>query len=88
MEGLSWRVGMQDLSSCRRHGLDTRPFRLELQPSLRWFEIDLPVVFDRSASSGMPAGRRPKPVNQARAGPIPLGWPIPARSRVILNRRT
>jgi methyltransferase (TIGR00027 family) len=28
-------------------GLDTRPFRLTLPPSLRWFEIDLPSVFDR-----------------------------------------
>jgi methyltransferase (TIGR00027 family) len=28
-------------------GLDTRPFRLTLPPSLRWFEIDLPRVFDR-----------------------------------------
>jgi methyltransferase (TIGR00027 family) len=28
-------------------GLDTRPFRLTLPPSLRWFEVDLPGVFDR-----------------------------------------
>jgi len=28
-------------------GFDTRPFRLTLPPSLRWFEIDLPGVFDR-----------------------------------------
>jgi methyltransferase (TIGR00027 family) len=27
-------------------GFDTRPFRLTLPPSLRWFEIDLPGVFD------------------------------------------
>jgi methyltransferase (TIGR00027 family) len=28
-------------------GFDTRPFRLTLPPSLRWFETDLPGVFDR-----------------------------------------
>jgi methyltransferase (TIGR00027 family) len=27
-------------------GLDTRPYRMELPPSLRWVEVDLPDIFD------------------------------------------
>src|SRR5215208_6596690 len=27
-------------------GLDTRPYRMELPPSLRWIEVDLPEILD------------------------------------------
>src|SRR5262249_32674051 len=27
-------------------GLDTRPYRLDLPPSLRWVEVDLPEILD------------------------------------------
>ena len=31
-------------------GLDTRPYRLRLEPSLRWFEVDQPHVLEYKAS--------------------------------------
>ena len=31
-------------------GLDTRPYRMELPPSLRWVEMDLPAIFDYKES--------------------------------------
>jgi len=39
-------------------GLDTRPYRLDLSPSLRWIEVDLPDILDYKAtilSSAQPA---------------------------------
>ena len=27
-------------------GLDTRPYRMDLPPSLRWIEVDLPDILD------------------------------------------
>jgi O-methyltransferase involved in polyketide biosynthesis len=27
-------------------GLDTRPYRLKLSPSLKWIEVDLPAMID------------------------------------------
>jgi methyltransferase (TIGR00027 family) len=39
-------------------GLDARPYRLDLPPSLRWVEVDLPEILDYKA--GILAGETPK----------------------------
>ena len=56
-------VIIDDLIDCRRSpkrstlssmlgaGLDTRPYRMELPPSLRWVEVDFPAVIDLRINS-------------------------------------
>jgi methyltransferase (TIGR00027 family) len=54
-EGLAQGV---DLVVNLAAGLDTRPYRMDLPPSLQWVEVDLPEIFDYK--EGILAGETPR----------------------------
>jgi methyltransferase (TIGR00027 family) len=53
-------------------GLDSRPYRLELSPSLRWIEVDLPEIIDEkrkilSAETALPTRGHPTAFGGSRS---------------------